>query len=122
MVASSLRGSTVEPKTMVIGDLTGDKPVALSWKVRADQAKSERIFFQIRSGGRGIGRFNKVVPFAPEKFGSIFCCLESRGQGDKTYYVDGIEGDNQQDGLTPNTAWRDFTNINGKTLQAGESC
>lgn len=121
VVASSLRGSTVEPKTMAIGDLTGDKPVALSWKVRADQAKSERIFFQIRSGERGISRFNKLVSFAPQKdLDRSSAVWNPVVKATKTYYVDGIEGDNQRDGLTPNTAWRDFTNINGKTLQAGE--
>jgi hypothetical protein len=37
-----------------------------------------------------------------------------------TYYVDGAAGQNTHAGLTPKTAWRDFTPINGQTLKAGD--
>lgn len=36
------------------------------------------------------------------------------------YYVDGLSGQNGREGTAPETAWRDFSNINGKTLGPGE--
>lgn len=40
--------------------------------------------------------------------------------GATTYYVDSAKGNNSNDGTTPDAAWRDFSNINGRTLAAGE--
>jgi len=37
-----------------------------------------------------------------------------------TYYVDSVAGKNSNSGTSPETPWQDFTNINGKTLDAGE--
>jgi hypothetical protein len=36
------------------------------------------------------------------------------------YYVDGVSGQNTNAGLSPDSAWKDFANINGKTLNAGD--
>lgn len=37
-----------------------------------------------------------------------------------TYYVDPLEGQNQNSGTAPGAAWKDFTPINGRTLGPGE--
>lgn len=37
-----------------------------------------------------------------------------------TYYVDSVQGNNANTGTSPEAAWQDFTNINGKTLGPGE--
>ncbi len=37
-----------------------------------------------------------------------------------TYYVNSVEGSNENSGISPEEAWADFSPINGKTLQAGE--
>ena len=37
-----------------------------------------------------------------------------------TYYIDGVAGQNERSGTSAETAWRDFTNVNGKTLGAGD--
>jgi len=37
-----------------------------------------------------------------------------------SYYVDAISGNNKNAGTSPTAAWRDFTNINGRTLGPGE--
>ncbi|MFA5190837.1 MAG: right-handed parallel beta-helix repeat-containing protein [Verrucomicrobiia bacterium] len=37
-----------------------------------------------------------------------------------TYYVDSVGGRNANAGTSPETAWQDFANINGRTLGAGE--
>lgn len=36
------------------------------------------------------------------------------------YHVDGVSGENDRAGHTPADAWRDFSNINGKTLGPGD--
>ena len=40
--------------------------------------------------------------------------------GATTYYVDSAKGNNSNNGTTPDAAWRDFSNINGRTLAAGD--
>jgi len=37
-----------------------------------------------------------------------------------TYYIDSVAGQNTGSGTSPQAAWKDFTNITGKTLAAGE--
>ena len=37
-----------------------------------------------------------------------------------TYYIDSVAGKNTNPGTSPDSAWQDFTNINGRTLNAGE--
>lgn len=37
-----------------------------------------------------------------------------------TYYISSSEGSDAADGLTPDTAWKSFANINAKKLEAGE--
>jgi hypothetical protein len=41
-------------------------------------------------------------------------------RGATTFYVDSRGGDNASAGTAPEAAWKDFSNINGRTLQAGE--
>jgi hypothetical protein len=38
--------------------------------------------------------------------------------GGTAYYVDGVAGRNGNTGLSPQAAWQDFSNINGRTLNA----
>ncbi len=37
-----------------------------------------------------------------------------------TYYIDSVAGKNTNSGTSPDSSWQDFTNINGRTLNAGE--
>ena len=41
-------------------------------------------------------------------------------EGGASYYVDGVAGQNSNAGSSPAAPWRDFSNINGKTLQPGD--
>lgn len=41
-------------------------------------------------------------------------------QGETTYYVDGAAGRNVNTGSLPDSPWKDFSNINGKMLNAGD--
>jgi len=44
----------------------------------------------------------------------------ANSNGATTYYVDSIGGKNSSSGIAPEAAWKDFFNINGRTLSAGE--
>jgi hypothetical protein len=44
----------------------------------------------------------------------------TRRAGTLAYYIDSIDGNNANAGTSPDAPWRDFTNINGKTLGPGE--
>ncbi len=37
-----------------------------------------------------------------------------------TYYIDSLAGDNARSGTSPETAWKDFTNVKGRVLGPGE--
>jgi len=40
--------------------------------------------------------------------------------GGVSYYIDSVRGSNNNSGLSPQSPWRDFTNINGKVLNPGD--
>lgn len=42
------------------------------------------------------------------------------GNAALTYYVDSVAGNNERSGKAPDRAWADFSNINGRTLKAGD--
>ena len=57
----------------------------------------------------------KAVPNAAL---ALACLLEVSAAA--TYFVDLRTGDNTNPGTTPDSAWRDFTPVNGRTLQPGD--
>jgi hypothetical protein len=61
--------------------------------------------------GRALGRAAEAVRAG-----------ESTGEAaaGTTYYIDSVAGRNSNRGTSPDSAWQDFTNINGRTLGAGE--
>ena len=50
--------------------------------------------------------------------GLLFATVAANGAA--TYYVDSIAGKNSNPGTAPEAAWQDFSNINDRTLAAGE--
>ncbi len=50
----------------------------------------------------------------------LLVALAVAARGATTFYVDSRGGDNASAGTAPEAAWKDFANINGRTLQAGE--
>ncbi len=46
--------------------------------------------------------------------------MAGAAEGGASYYVDGVAGQNSNAGSSPAAPWRDFSNINGKTLQPGD--
>lgn len=57
---------------------------------------------------------------APEEAPWTLKVLPVAQAGAVAYYVDSMAGDNANSGLSPESPWRDFTHINGKTLGPGE--
>lgn len=45
---------------------------------------------------------------------------KARAEDAKVYYISSSEGDDSADGLSPETAWKSFDNVNMKKLSAGE--
>ncbi|MBT7066423.1 MAG: right-handed parallel beta-helix repeat-containing protein [Verrucomicrobia bacterium] len=52
--------------------------------------------------------------------GGIVVLMGGSSAGAVTYYVDSVAGSNEKSGRSAETAWADFTNINGKVLQPGD--
>ena len=46
--------------------------------------------------------------------------VPAEAPGATTYYIDSVAGQNVNAGISPEAAWRDFSNINGRTLGAGD--
>lgn len=86
-------------------------------------AKTIRKYFAaILSVMLMLTTMNGVSPivYAEEKDSKL--AFQSVGESEvgKTYYVDGENGDNTLDGLTPQTAWKDFEKVNATTFEAGD--
>jgi hypothetical protein len=79
---------------------------------------------QERWAGRSThgSRARRARPTAMQKtiIGYLCLCAALTAYGATTYYVDSIGGQNSNPGTSPEAAWQDFSNINGRTLTAGE--
>ena len=53
-------------------------------------------------------------------FASIPASVTAAPAGGTTYYISSSEGDNGNDGLSPETPWADFTNVNSKEFSPGD--
>jgi hypothetical protein len=112
---------TVKPLVHNVGTLPANGELALSWEVSAEEAASGTMRGYVKSGKQTIGSFSKRLYFSPQvELDRSAKAWQPVVKETKAYYIDAIGGSNANNGLTPATAWRDFTNINGKTLGAGE--
>jgi hypothetical protein len=105
-----------------LGDLPTDSSRDLSWNLLAERSLTDDLRFEITCDqGRqaAVTHLFAVFPKSDNEFGSYewtppFENIKS------CFYVDSLTGDNANDGLSPQRAWRDFTPVNGRVLGAGE--
>ena len=110
--------------TLDLGTLPagGERPVA--WRIRADSTTSATATVTLKAADARPVRMHKTLAFLPPTDPDYSARAwnpptATNGQA-LTYFVDGAHGDNARAGTSPETAWRDFTPINGRTLGPGE--
>ncbi len=114
----------MSPARLDLGPLPAGAERPVEWVVRADTPASAVAAFTLQTPGAAPSVSHKMLAFLPATdpdFSARACetpvAADSRAA---TYYIDSRDGDNGRDGASPQTAWRDFTPINGRTLGPGE--
>ena len=111
------------PTTLNLGTIQAGEQKKVEWRLEAEAATTATATFKLNTTGSKPKLSHKLLAFLPQKDPDPATRIwkpESRTMSAATYYVDGIAGDNTKAGTTPETAWKDFTPINGKTLGPGE--
>ena len=107
-----------------LGALPANSERTVEWRVRADATVSATATFRLSVPGAAPVFSHKPLAFLPPT--DPDCSARawnppSAANGPATtYYVDSAHGDNARAGTSPETAWRDFTPVNGRTLGPGE--
>lgn len=90
----------------------------IEWSVQADAASIGAAEIRVTAAGSPpVTARHPLVFFLSEDAPSA--CPTGEGDG-VTYYVDSAAGSNANPGTSPDAAWKDFTNVNGRTLGPGE--
>jgi len=101
-----------------------EKPI--EWRVEADAPALGAAEIQVTAAGTPPVTARHPLVFFPTEEGppaSASAKLPPTAAGDgkaTTYYIDSAAGNNAHAGTSPDAAWKDFTNINGRVLGPGE--
>jgi len=112
------------PARLDLGALPSGAEKPVEWRIRANMEQSATAAFALALPGAAPVRVHKtlaILPAAdPDYSARAWNPPVVRNGQAATYYVDAISGDNVRAGTSPETAWRDFTPVNGRTLGPGE--
>ena len=98
----------------------------VEWSVQAETPVIGAAAIQVTAqGSPPVTRRHPLVFFASEDAMPVISSPKSArphaGKSDAvTYYVDSVAGSNANAGTAPEAAWKDFANVNGKTLGPGQ--
>jgi len=98
---------------------TGDAKT-VSWTVQAPKPVSATAAITMKAAGVELAGYRRALAFFESTDTPPVPVPQMTGGPATTWYVDSLTGDNGQAGTSPEAAWRDFTNINGKTLGPGD--
>ena len=118
-------GLTCEsPATLDLGALPANSARPVEWRVNAAATASAMATFKLTLPGAAPVLAHKTLailpPTDPDCSARAWNPPAATNGPSATYYVDGLAGDNARAGTAPETAWRDFTPVNGRTLGPGE--
>ncbi|MBI2300792.1 MAG: hypothetical protein HYU66_17930 [Armatimonadetes bacterium] len=105
---------------LALGNLGTGESKPVEWTVQADQAVSSLAWVQLSAGDYKPEPYRRWVAFFGDTNAPQIPQVSLPAAPGTTWYVDGVAGDNGRAGTSPETAWRDFTRVNGKVLGAGE--
>jgi len=113
------------PVRIDIGDMPSGSERELSWKLRAEKSMTAELHFDVdckQDVHSSVGKRFAVFPADDTDFGEAAWEPPAKNMSELAadFYVDAIEGSNDNDGQSPKSAWRDFSPVNGSTLGPGE--
>jgi hypothetical protein len=115
-------GQAVHP----LGAMPMGAEKTVEWSVQSDAASIGVAEIRVIAAGSPPVTARHPLVFFPSEQGLPPSASErlvpppAGGHQAVTYYVDSLAGDNANAGTSPQTAWRDFSGINGRTLGPGE--
>lgn len=129
-VAASLK---LPPGVRCLGDAVhelGAMPMGaekvIEWSVEADAASMGAAEIRLTAAGSPPVAARHPLVFFPNEDGPPASAsqrlAQPRAADSKatTYYIDSAAGSNANSGISPDAPWKDFTNVNGRTLGPGE--
>ena len=123
VLEAKVKGSAkISPERIATGTLEEWASVPVEWTVDAGTNGIVDMEFVLRDGkGSAIGRADNSIVFMPEKEPDYSAKAWNPPVSPvRTYHIDSDGGDDALDGLTPETAWRSFTNTVDLVLGPGE--
>jgi hypothetical protein len=112
------------PARLDLGTLPPGAELPVEWRIRADTEQSATATFALALPGAASVRSHKtlaVLPATDPDYSARTWSPPVMTNGPAaTYFIDALNGDNARAGTSPETAWRDFTPVNGRTLGPGE--
>ncbi len=107
--------------TQELGVLATGAAKSVEWTVRADAGVSVTAGVRLTAAGCAPVIERPILSFfPPQDQPALSASIAPPAAGAVTYYVDSAAGRNTNSGTSPEAPWQDFTNMNGKTLAAGE--
>lgn len=109
-----------------LGPMSTGMEKTIAWQVQADEPLISAARIHVTAEDNPpVTAWHPLVFFASQDGQPVLVPESLRPVRDAgverpTFYVDSVAGDNANTGTSPDAAWRDFTNINGRTLGPGE--
>lgn len=113
----------VGPGTFDLGSMASGAEATVNWSVEADTPVLGAADIELVAAGGPAARERHPLVFFASEDGPPAIAIPAAAPGAsraETYYIDGLAGNNAAAGTSPETAWKDFTNINGKVLGPGQ--
>jgi len=117
---------TGDPATRELGAMATGAQKTIDWSVAADAPAITAAVLQITAAGTAPTTAQHPLVFFPSAEGpppgtaETLPAPDARGSQATTWYIDSTAGSNTSAGTAPETAWKDFTNINGRCLGPGQ--
>jgi hypothetical protein len=108
-----------------LGSMPTGAEKTIAWSVEADTPAIGTAEIQVAAAGAPPVTARHPLVFFPNEEGpppsaSDRLPTASAPRKATTYYIDSVAGNNAQAGTSPDAPWRDFTNVNGRTLGPGQ--
>ncbi len=131
LVATGRAGATVTPARIEIPVLSEGLDLPLEWRVDPGTNKFAYLEFTLTRNADAVsakakrnaivGKASKRIVFMPKEDPDFSAKAWAPPiHPTRTFHVDSGDGDDARDGLTPQTAWKTFSNVTNLTLGPGE--
>lgn len=112
--------------TYAIGDMPSGCTQKFEWTVQADAPSIGSARMEVKAANAPTMHARHPLVFFPSEDASpppaipVFTSNTNGSPAPLPYYIDSTSGNNGNSGRSPGAPWKDFANINGKTLTPGE--